>query len=139
MQDERGLEIARLIDHSLLHPALSDQEMEAGCLAAVGWEVASVCVKPCFVSRARTLLEGSSVAAGTTVGFPHGGHAIAVKVGEVRTALGQGAQELDMVINIGKAKGGDWSYLEDEIGAVVDAAHQHGALQGDLRELLPDR
>jgi deoxyribose-phosphate aldolase len=102
--------------------------LEAGCLSAAQWAVASVCLKPCFVAAARSLLEETPVAVGTTVGFPHGGHAIAVKVGEARTALGQGAQELDMVVNIGKAKGGEWSYLEDEIGAVVEVAHQHAAL-----------
>ncbi|UCC68214.1 MAG: deoxyribose-phosphate aldolase [Armatimonadota bacterium] len=120
--------IARLIDHSLLHPAMGDAELEAGCRAAVGWGVACVCMKPYFVGRARRLLEESAVKAGTTVGFPHGGHAISVKVAEARSALSQGAQELDMVINVGKAKGGDWSYLEDEIGAVVEVGHQGDAL-----------
>ena len=121
-------EIARLIDHSLLHPAMTDGELEEGCRAAAGWAVASVCVKPYYVGHARGLLEGSGVNAGTTVGFPHGGHAISVKVAEARTALSQGAQELDMVINIGKAKGGEWSYLEDEIGAIVEVGHQGAAL-----------
>ena len=128
MQADHCAEIARLIDHSLLHPALSDEEMEAGCRAAAGWGVASVCIKPYYVGRARALLEGSPVKAGATVGFPHGGHTIAVKVTEARTALGQGAQELDIVINIGKAKSGDWGYLEDEIGALVEVAHEGGAL-----------
>ncbi len=121
-------EVAKVIDHSLLHPAMTDAELEAGCRAAAGWGVATVCVKPYFAARARALLQDSEVKAGTTVGFPHGGHAISVKIAEARTALGQGAQELDMVINIGKAKGGDWGYLEDEIGAVVEAAHQEGGL-----------
>ena len=121
-------EVAGVIDHSLLHPAMTDTELEDGCNAAAGWVLVSVCVKPYFVARARALLNGTPVHAGTTVGFPHGGHAISVKVAEARTALGQGAQELDMVINIGKAKGGDWGYLEDEIGAVVEVAHAGGAL-----------
>jgi len=120
--------IARLIDHSLLHPAMTDAELEAGCLSAAGWGVASVCVKPYFVGRARQILDASGVHAGTTVGFPHGGHAIAIKVAEVRAALSQGAQELDMVINIGMAKSGNWSYLGDEIGAVLEAGHEGGAL-----------
>jgi deoxyribose-phosphate aldolase len=121
-------EVAAVIDHSLLHPAMTEAELEAGCLAAAGWGVAAVCIKPYFVARARSFLSESQVRTGTTVGFPHGGQAISVKVAEARTALGQGAEELDMVINIGKAKGGDWSYLEDEIGAVVEAGHQEGAL-----------
>jgi deoxyribose-phosphate aldolase len=121
-------EIAKLLDHSLLHPTLTDQELEAGCRSAAEWGVACVCIKPYFVGRARQLLEDSSVAAGATVGFPHGGHAIAIKVAEARGAVGTGAQELDMVVNIGKAKSGDWRYLEDEIGAVVEAGHESGAL-----------
>ncbi len=121
-------EIAKLLDHSLLQPALTDQELEAGCQSAAEWGVACVCIKPYFVGRARQLLENSSVAAGATVGFPHGGHAIAIKVAEARGAVGTGAQELDMVVNIGKAKSGDWRYLEDEIGAVVEAGHESGAL-----------
>ncbi len=121
-------EIAQAIDHSLLRPELTDAELEAGCRAAAGWGVATVCIKPYFVSRARELLQGSVVRTGTTVGFPHGGHAISVKVAETRTALGQGAQEIDIVINIGKAKGGDWDYLEDEVEAVTEAVHQEGGL-----------
>ena len=128
MGDRDCADIARLIDHSLLHPAMADAELAAGCRAAAGWGVASVCVKPYFVGQARELVEGSRVKAGTTVGFPHGGHPISVKVAEARTALSQGAEELDMVINVGKAKGGDWGYLQDEIEAVVEVGHQGGAL-----------
>jgi len=120
--------IARLIDHSLLHPTMSDAELEAGCRGAAQWGVASVCAKPYFVPRARLLLESSGVRTGTTVGFPHGGQTITVKVAEARAALGQGAEELDMVVNIGKVKGGDWVYLTDEIGAVVEAGHESAAL-----------
>jgi deoxyribose-phosphate aldolase len=121
-------EVAQVIDHSLLRPELTDAELEAGCRAAAEWGVATVCIKPYFVSRARELLQGSVVKTGTTVGFPHGGHAISVKVAEARAALGQGAQEIDMVINIGKAKGGDWEYLEDELETVAEAVHQEGGL-----------
>jgi deoxyribose-phosphate aldolase len=121
-------EVAGVIDHSLLRPTMTDSELEAGCRAAAEWGVATVCIKPYFVSRARELLQGSVVRTGTTVGFPHGGHAISVKVAEARTALGQGAQEIDMVINIGKAKSGDWDYVEDEIGALTEAVHQEGGL-----------
>jgi deoxyribose-phosphate aldolase len=128
MESEELRAVARLIDHSLLHPTMTDAQLEAGCRSAAEWEVASVCVKPYFVAQARTLLKESEVHAGTTVGFPHGGHAISVKVAEARTALGQGAQELDMVVNIGKVKSGDWGYLEDEVSAVVAAGHESGAL-----------
>jgi len=121
-------QVAGVIDHSLLHPALADAEMEIGCFDAKEWRVASVCVKPHFAARARAILEGSGVRTGATVGFPHGGHAISVKVAEARTALGQGAEELDMVINIGKVKGAEWGYLRDEVGAVLDATHAEGGL-----------
>jgi deoxyribose-phosphate aldolase len=121
-------EVAAVIDHSLLSPTMTDAELEAGCLSAAEWKVVAVCIKPYFVARARAVLRDSQVRTGATVGFPHGGNAISVKVAEARTALGQGAQELDMVVNIGKVKGGDWRYLEDEIGAVVEAGHQEGAL-----------
>jgi len=121
-------EVARVIDHSLLHPAMTDAELEEGCQSAREWGVATVCVKPHFTARARGILDGSIVNAGTTIGFPHGGHAIAAKMAEAKAALRDGAQELDMVINIGKAKGHEWGYLEDEIGAIVSAAHDGGAV-----------
>ncbi|MFB3881358.1 MAG: deoxyribose-phosphate aldolase [Armatimonadota bacterium] len=121
-------EVAAVIDHSLLHPALTDAELEAGCVSAAAWGVAAVCIKPFFVARSVALLKGSGVKTAATVGFPHGGHAIAVKVAEARAAAEEGAQELDVVINIGKARGGDWGYLEDEIGALVEAGHHGGAL-----------
>jgi len=121
-------QVAGVIDHSLLHPTLTDAELEQGCRSAAEWKVATVCIKPYFVARARALLQDSGVRTGTTVGFPHGGQAISVKVAEAKTALGQGAQELDMVINIGKAKGGDWGYLEDEIGALVETVHNEAGL-----------
>ena len=121
-------EVARTIDHSLLQPAMTEAELSQGCRAAAGWGVASVCVKPYFTAEARHLLEGSGVNAGTTIGFPHGGHATSVKVAEARAALGDGAQELDMVINIGKAKSGDWEYVQEEIAQLVAVSHEGGAL-----------
>jgi deoxyribose-phosphate aldolase len=121
-------QIAKAIDHSVLRPTLTDVEQEAECRKAGEWGVASVCARPCFIARARELLEGSEVSAGTVVGFPHGGHAISIKVAESRAAVQQGAQELDMVVNIGKVRSADWRYLEDEIAAVVEAGHEGGAL-----------
>src|SRR5262249_24603386 len=80
------------------------------------------------VKQAASWLKGSTVAVGTTIGFPHGGHATAIKVAESQRALADGATELDMVVNIGKVLGGDWSFVEDDIRAVVDVAHQSKAL-----------
>jgi len=121
-------EVARVIDHSLLHPAMTDAELAEGCQAAASWGVACACVKPHFVGRARQLLNGSQVKAGTTIGFPHGGHAISVKLTEVRVALSEGAEELDMVVNVGKVKGAEWGYVQAEIEEIVRSAHQGGAL-----------
>jgi deoxyribose-phosphate aldolase len=120
--------IAKRIDHSLLGPTLTDQELEDGCKLAARYGVASVCIKPCAVPLAARLLRGTGVAVGTTVGFPHGGHATAVKVFESRRAMEDGAAELDMVINIGQALGGEWEAVAADIAAVTKAAHDGGAI-----------
>ncbi len=120
--------IARMIDHSLLQPYLTDRELEEGCGLAARYEVASVCIKPYFVQRAAQLLQGTSVAVGTTVGFPHGGHATETKVHEAEQAIREGATELDMVINIGKALSEDWSYVARDVEAVLRVARSGGAI-----------
>lgn len=120
--------IAKMIDHSLLRPFYDDAELDAGCQLALDYDVASVCIKPYYLKRAAVLLRGSSVKATTTIGFPHGGHTTAIKVAEAEQALLDGAQELDMVINIGKALSRDWDYVCEDIAAVVRVAHAGGAL-----------
>jgi deoxyribose-phosphate aldolase len=120
--------IAMRIDHSLLGPAMTQAELEAGCLLAARYNVASVCIKPYAVPLAARLLAGTAVAVGTTVGFPHGGHATQVKVFEAERALGDGATELDMVVNIGQARGGDWDAVARDIKAVCQPAHQARAI-----------
>jgi deoxyribose-phosphate aldolase len=122
------MSLARLIDHSLLHPTLTDQEIEAGCAVARQYGVASVCVKPYAVTEARRLLEDSDVAIGTVVGFPHGSQATETKVFEAELACRQGASELDMVVNVGKALSGDWDYVAHEIREIVAVARRHGAI-----------
>jgi deoxyribose-phosphate aldolase len=121
-------DIAKMLDHSLLQPTLTDTEMEAGCRVAREYQVASVCIKPYAVRQAAQWLAGSDVAVGTTIGFPHGGHASAIKVAESEQALDDGAVELDMVVNIGKVLGKDWRYVADDIRGVVEAAHRRQAL-----------
>ncbi|HZT43609.1 MAG TPA: deoxyribose-phosphate aldolase [Chthonomonadaceae bacterium] len=121
-------ELAGMIDHSLLHPTMTDQEMEEGCRLAARYRVASVCIKPYAVKRACELLHGTPVRVGTVVGFPHGGSATEVKIYETEVACRDGATEIDMVINIGKALSGDWEYVEQDILAVTEAAHGHGAI-----------
>jgi deoxyribose-phosphate aldolase len=120
-------DIAKMIDHSLLQPTLTDADLEKGCLVAREYDVASVCIKPYAVRKAAKWLAGATVAIGTTIGFPHGGHATAVKVFEAKQAIDDGARELDMVVNIGKVLGKDWQYIAEDIRGVVDAAHRGGA------------
>jgi deoxyribose-phosphate aldolase len=120
--------LAKMIDHSLLQPVLTDGQLEEGCRLAREYDVASVCIKPYYVRRAADLLAGSNVAVGTTVGFPHGGHVPAIKVAESEQALADGARELDMVVNIGKVLSKDWRYVADDIAGVVQVAHKSKAI-----------
>jgi deoxyribose-phosphate aldolase len=119
-------EIAKMIDHSLLQPTLTDRELVEGCELAARYAVATVCIKPYFLKRSAELLAGSGVLPTTTVGFPHGGHAMALKLSEAAQAMEDGALELDMVVNIGRVLTGDYDYVATEIGAVVDLAHDRG-------------
>jgi deoxyribose-phosphate aldolase len=128
MADFTYRDIARMIDHSLLQQVLTDAELEAGCRLAGEYDVASVCIKPYAVPLAARLLAGSTVAVGTTVGFPHGGHVTAVKVAEAERALDEGATELDMVVNIVKVLSKDWQFVAQDIRAVVEAAHPRRGL-----------
>jgi len=121
-------QVAQMIDHSLLRPELTPAEVLAGCELAERYEVASVCVKPCDVELAAKALQGSSVKVGTVVGFPHGSSATATKVFEAKLAMEQGAVELDMVINIGRLRGGEAEYVLEDIQAVVEVAKMGGAL-----------
>ncbi len=120
-------ELAQMIDHSLLHPTLTDRELEEGCRLAARYGVASVCIKPYAVRRAAELLAGSGVRVGAVIGFPHGSSATDAKRQETALACADGAVEIDMVINVGKALGGDWDYVEGDIRSVVDEAHRRGA------------
>jgi deoxyribose-phosphate aldolase len=128
MADFTYTDIAKMIDHSLLQPTMTDADLEEGCRLARAYDVASVCIKPYWVRSAAKWLEGSTVLVGTTVGFPQGGHATAVKVYEAEQAVGEGARELDMVVNIGKVLGRDWRAVADDVKAVVDACHRHKAI-----------
>jgi len=120
-------QLAGMIDHSLLHPTLTDRELEDGCQLAVKYGVASVCIKPYAVRRAAELLAGSGVRVGCVIGFPHGNACTESKRYETELACRDGAVEIDMVINIGKALGGDWDYVERDVKVVCDEAHRHGA------------
>jgi len=121
-------DIAKMIDHSLLNPVMTDEELEEGCRLAIRYEVAAVCIKPYYLRRASELLSATPVKPTTTVGFPHGGHTTTVKVAETKQALADGAEELDMVVNIGKVLSRDWKYVQADIAEVVKAGHDGGAL-----------
>jgi deoxyribose-phosphate aldolase len=127
MPDFTLADLAKMFDHSLLQPTLTDAEIVQGFQVARDYEVASVCVKPYAVARAAEALKGTPVRVGTVIGFPHGGHVTRVKVAEAEAAIADGAVELDMVVNIGKVLSKDYGYVRDDIGAVVQAAHRKGA------------
>lgn len=120
-------ELAKMIDHSLLHPTMTDRELEDGCRVAAKYAVASVCIKPYAVARAKELLRGTGVKVGAVIGFPHGSSCTESKRYETELACRDGAEEIDMVINVGKALGGDWAYVERDVQAVCVEAHRQGA------------
>ena len=117
---------ARMIDHSLLNPILTPDDLEKGCRLAVDYRVASVCILPYYLKRCAEILAGTGVKASTTIGFPHGGHTTSVKVAETRQALADGGEELDMVVNISKVLSKDWDYVRKEIEEIVGITHAAG-------------
>ncbi len=126
--NERIFNLAKMIDHSILHPTMTDADLKRECQVALKYNVASVCVKPYAVKQAAEILKGSDVLVGCVIGFPAGNSAIPVKVFEAENACKDGAVEVDMVINIGKALQGDWDYITKEIKAVTTACHFYGAV-----------
>jgi len=120
--------LAKMIDHSILHPTMTDQDLIDGCNLAMKYHVASVCVKPYAVKKAHELMQNSNVAVGAVVGFPHGNSSTEVKAYETEMAILDGASEIDMVINIGKALGGDWNYIESEISRIVKLTKKHNSI-----------
>ena len=119
-------QLAKVIDHSLLRPELTEAEVLAGCELAAHYHVATVCVKPCDVRLARGALKDSDVLVSTVVGFPHGSSLTSIKVAEARQAMEDGAVELDMVINIGQLRSGNQEYVQNDIQSVCDVAHARG-------------
>lgn len=119
-------DVAKMIDHSLLNPTLTVDELEAGIGLALAYDVASVCIMPYYLKRCAQRLAGSDVKASTTIGFPHGGHATEIKRAEAQQAIADGCEELDMVVNVSQVLSGNWDYVRDDIGAVIDVAHAAG-------------
>ena len=120
--------IARMIDHSILHPTFTDEKIRKGCELAKKNLVYAVCVKPYSITMVKSLLEGSTVKICAVVGFPHGSSTIGIKIEEARRACCDGAEEIDFVINIGKVLGQDWEYVSHEIHSVNEVARQHKAI-----------
>lgn len=121
-------ELAKMIDHSLLHPTMTDSDLKHECEVAKTYDVASVCIKPYAVKEAVKWLDGSDVEVGSVIGFPHGNSSTEIKIEETRLACEEGASEIDMVVNIGKVLGGDWDFVTDEIGQIAEETHSHGAI-----------
>jgi deoxyribose-phosphate aldolase len=119
-------QLAKVIDHSLLRPELTEQDVIEGCKLAAKYHVATVCVKPCHVRLAAGLLKDSDVKVSSVVGFPHGHHLTSIKVAEAKAAMQDGAKELDMVLNIGQLRSGRTDEVRADIQAVCEAAHARG-------------
>lgn len=121
-------DLARMIDHSLLHPTLDDSQLASGLAVARRCGCATACVKPYAVPESVRALAGSGVGVCAVAGFPHGNSHTSVKVSESELAIAEGATEIDVVANIGKVLGGDWAYVSEEIKAVNDACLRKGAI-----------
>ena len=120
-------DLAKMIDHSLLHPTMTDEGLKAGCELAKQYDVASVCIKPYAVKQACDWLKGTDVMVGTVIGFPQGSSATSIKVAETKQACRDGAVEIDMVVNIGHVLGENWDFVKNEIAAVQAVCREHGA------------
>lgn len=121
-------DIAKMIDHSLLHPTMTDTVIEDGILLAKKYDVATVCVKPYSVHTAAEILKGTNVGVCAVIGFPHGNSTTEIKAAEARQVMRDGATEVDMVVNIGKVLGGDYEYVSTEIKAINDTVTAQGAI-----------
>jgi deoxyribose-phosphate aldolase len=121
-------EIARMIDHSILHPVYTDEDLKVHCETAAKYHVATVCVKPYHTRQAARLLEHTEVGICSVIGFPHGNSTTNIKVIETQEVITCGATEVDMVINIGKALQGDWEYVENEIKPINDTCKKNKAI-----------
>jgi deoxyribose-phosphate aldolase len=120
------LDLAKMIDHSLLVPTMTIEDLERGIDLAIAYDVASVCIMPYYLKRASSRLAGSNVKSSTTIGFPHGANRPSIKRLETIAALDDGCQELDVVVNISQVLSLQWDFVRDEIAMLTDLAHQAG-------------
>jgi len=137
---DKVAELSKMIDHSLLHPTMTDEDLKTGCALARAYNTAAVCIKPYAIREAKEWLNGSDVLICTVIAFPHGNSTTAVKVFETEQACLGGAHEIDMVVNIGKVLGSDWHYTKREIGAIHEVTKDQKAILKVIFEndFLPD-
>ena len=121
-------DLARMIDHSLLHPTLTDAQLLSGLAIARRCGCATACVKPYSVPQSASALAGSGVGVCAVAGFPHGNSHVGIKAGEAERAIAEGASEIDVVVNIGKVLSGDWAYVSHEVKIVNDACLARSAI-----------
>lgn len=121
-------QLAKMIDHSLLHPTMTDADIRAGLKVARDNNVATACIKPYLIPLAQAELGGSDVLICPVIGFPHGNSTTDIKALEAAAAAEAGGAEVDMVVNIGKVLGGDWNYVSKEIRRINGAVTSHGAI-----------
>ena len=124
--DYQYTDISKMIDHALLQPHTTTDDLEAGLQLCLAYDVASVCIMPYYAKRCAEVLADSTVKPSTVIGFPHGAHTTTIKAKEAEQALADGCEELDMVVNISKVLSGDWDYVTADIKAVVDITHGAG-------------
>jgi deoxyribose-phosphate aldolase len=138
--DEVPVDLARFIDHTLLKPDATAEQVDRLCAEAKEHHFAAVCINPTWVRRAAEHLRGTGVSVASVIGFPFGAGTTDVKAMETRRAVRDGAREIDMVINIGALKSGMYDVVRDDIAAVSDACHESGALNKVIIEtaLLTD-
>jgi deoxyribose-phosphate aldolase len=127
-QDVTLRDLAKMIDHSLLHPTMTDKDIKVGCELARSYGVATACVKPYSIPMCRDILAGSDVLVCAVIGFPHGNSSTGIKIIEAEEAVLAGAPEIDMVVNVGKVLGADWSYVAREVRLINEAVVGHNGL-----------
>ncbi len=127
-EELQDISLARMIDHTMLKPEATPEEITTLCEEAKQYNFASVCINPSFVPLCSKLLKGTQVKVCTVIGFPLGATTTATKRSEAEEVLNEGAQEIDMVINIGKLKAGDYNYVFNDINQVVLAAKRKNAV-----------
>lgn len=116
-------DVSKMIDHALLVPTLTVDDLEQGCEMAAAYDVASICILPYYVARCAEILQRTTVLPSTVIGFPHGGQATTTKMAESQRAIDDGAVELDMVVNISAVLSKNWELVGDEIAGIVELAH----------------